>query len=152
MHQLFFFLGVAWVAFCFAKVEIAIEGEHGWAENLPTWRLPAESWMSRVFFSGRPVTGYHLWMELFILSMLHLVYAYVGFSFAIELQILAFFCFLSILEDFLWFVLNPAFGIKKFRKENIWWHKAHWWGIAPRDYFVLSVVGALLYAGSLYLG
>src|ERR1700677_1201960 len=102
------------LSYFFAKVEIAIEGPNGWAKNLPTWRLPEDHWVSRVVFSGKPATGYHVWLEIFLVSFLHVVYAFVPFSWTIELQILAFFCFFSIVEDFLWFALNPAFGVRNF--------------------------------------
>ncbi|MDR3570790.1 MAG: hypothetical protein P4L81_01160 [Candidatus Pacebacteria bacterium] len=145
MSPALFFLIILWTAYVFAKVEIAIEGKHGWAENLPTWRLPTTNWASIIFFSGKPATGYHIWMEIFILSMLHSVYVYVEPSWMIELQIFAYFFFFSISEDFLWFALNPAFGIKNFRKEKIWWHRKHWWWIAPRDYYLFLVIGTGLY-------
>src|ERR1700685_3558336 len=86
-----FFFFLLLTAFTFAKVEIAIEGPEGWAKNLPTWRLPQEHWVSRVFFSGKQATGYHVWLELFLISILHAVYAFVAPSWAIELRILAFF-------------------------------------------------------------
>jgi hypothetical protein len=146
-----FFLFLLWIGFCFAKVEIAIEGPNGWAKNLPTWRLPRDHWVSRVIFSGKPATGYHVWLEVFLISFLHVVYAFVPFSWEIELQLLAFFSFFCVVEDFLWFALNPAFGIRNFRKEKIWWHAEHWWWIAPRDYYVLLVVGGLLYWLSFHL-
>ncbi|HUY62340.1 MAG TPA: hypothetical protein VMV50_00910 [Candidatus Paceibacterota bacterium] len=150
MHILVYFLGVVWISLCFAEVEIATEGEHGWAQDLPTWRLPRSNWVSQVFFNGKPATGYHVWMETFILSMMHFVYVYMPFSISTELGVLAFFCFFSIVEDFLWFALNPAWGVKKFRKGMIPWHKKWLW-IAPPDYFFLLAVGSALYAASLYL-
>jgi len=149
MHELIFFIVVLWAGFCFAKVEIAIEGGHGWAENLPTWRLPPNNWASLLFFSGRPLTGYHVWMETFILSLLHISYVFEVPTWSIELQILAFFCFFSVVEDFLWFFLNPAFGLANFKPEKIWWHREHWWGIMPRDYYVLTMIGTVLYMVSL---
>ncbi|MEK7542067.1 MAG: hypothetical protein AAB524_00005, partial [Patescibacteria group bacterium] len=38
--------------------------------------------------------------------------------------------------DFLWFVLNPYYGVKKFKKQNVWWHnRSHWlFNITPLDY------------------
>ncbi len=150
MDPLLYVLGIVWVSFCFAQVEIAIEGKHGWAENLPTWRLPKNNWASLLFFAGKPATGYHVWMEVFILSMLHIVYAYVPYSNHIELEILAFFCFFSILEDFFWFAFNPAFGLKKFRRGKIPWHKK-WFLFAPPDYFILGVVGTALYVFAQYI-
>lgn len=145
LQHILFFAGILWTSFAFAEVEIAIEGGHGWAEKLPTWRLPSHNWASLLFFSGKPATGYHVWMEVFILSLMHFVYVFLPFSPMIELQLIAFFCFFSVLEDFLWFALNPAFGIRNFRKEKIWWHRPNWWWIAPRDYYVLLAIGSVLY-------
>lgn len=150
MHYVAYALFLVWISFVFAKVEIAIEGGHGWAEDLPTWRLPAKNWASVIFFSGRPLTGYHAWMVTFILSMAHLMYVFEVPSWSVELQILALFCFFSVLEDFLWFVLNPAYGIKNFRAEKIWWHKKTWLWIMPRDYYVLTILGVVLLATSLH--
>ena len=151
LHLAIYLLAVLWVSFCFAKVEIAIEGGNGWAEKLPTWRLPPDHWASMMFFSGRPLTGYHVWMETFLLSMMHLVYVFGTRNAGTELQILAFFCFLSVSEDFLWFYLNPAFGLKNFKAEKIWWHRKNWLWIMPRDYYVLTVIGVVLYTISLHL-
>lgn len=146
-----FFLFVILAAFTFAKVEIAVEGKEGWAGNLPTWKLPEDNWASLLFFSGKPATGYHVWMETFVLAVLHTAYIYVVPSWTIELQIIAFFLFFSILEDFLWFALNPYFGLKNFRAEKIWWHAKHWWWIAPRDYYILGLLGVVLYAASFHV-
>jgi hypothetical protein len=51
------------------------------------------------------------------------------------------------LEDFLWFVFNPHYGIKKFRKGEIWWHKT-WWGPVPSLYWQMAVITTVL----LYFG
>ena len=37
--NLWFLLFVFVAALIFAKLEIEIEGPHGWAEKLPTWRI-----------------------------------------------------------------------------------------------------------------
>ena len=45
--------------------------------------------------------------------------------------------------DFLWFVLNPHFGVSRFSKAHVWWFRSWYLGI-PRDYYVgliLSFVG-----------
>lgn len=145
MSPAVFFLFLLWISFCAAKVEIAIEGKHGWARDLPTWRLPPTSLVSKLFFSDRPATGYHIWLEILAISVFHMAYIFVPLSWMVELQILAFFCFFCIVEDFLWFAANPAFGIRNFRPEKIWWHKKHWWLIAPRDYYVFLAIGGFLY-------
>lgn len=62
---------------------------------------------------------------------------------------LSFFILFWILEDWLWFVLNPAYGIRKFRKEHVWWHAKDWWWIMPRDYWIFLPVGIWLLVISL---
>ena len=147
MHTLIFALALAWLAFCFAKVEIAIEGEHGWASSLPTWRLPPSHWASRVFFGGRPATGYHVWLQLFMLGAFHLAYLFAPVTLATELEILAFFMLFWVVEDFLWFVLNPAFGLARFKRANIPWHPRWWLGM-PSEYAIFAILGVALYAAA----
>lgn len=53
----------------FALVEIHIEGPHGWATSLPTWRV--QNRITRIFYGGKPLTGYHLYVQLFVLLMSH---------------------------------------------------------------------------------
>lgn len=127
------------LAVVLAILEIQIEGKHGWAMNLPTWRPRKGSWFIKVysnFINGKEVTGYHLSMFTFVLLILHLPY-----SFGQELNILnwsmtmsLFFIFI-VLWDFLWFVMNPHYPLKKFNKQHISWHKK-WWAKAPVDYYV----------------
>jgi hypothetical protein len=52
------------LAFILAKVEINIEGKHGWAEKLPTWRK--KNRFTKIILGETPVTGYHFWMFLMI--------------------------------------------------------------------------------------
>ena len=144
MHILAFAGALLWLAFCFAKVEIAIEGPHGWASSLPTWRLPTSHWASRLFFGGREATGYHVWLQLFMLGAFHLAYLFAPARLATEFEILSFFMLFWVIEDFLWFVLNPAFGIGRFNKANIPWHP-HWWGVMPSEYAIFAVIGVVLY-------
>jgi hypothetical protein len=126
-------------------MEIEIEGERGWADNLPTWRISKDHVIARLLAGGRELTGYHLWVQTFVFSLLHLVYLFEPISLKIEFQLFSFIFFVWIVEDFMWFLLNPAFGLAKFKKENIWWHERHWWWIAPRDYFVFIPIASLFY-------
>jgi hypothetical protein len=150
MQIVAYFAFLLWISLCFAKVEIAVEGKHGWAADLPTWRLPTHNWASMLFFWGKPATGYHIWMETFILSMLHFVYVFAPLTWTTELQLLAFFFFFSVLEDFFWFLLNPAFGLKNFNGEKIWWH-SHWLFGIPRSYYIIGALGIVCYALSFYV-
>jgi hypothetical protein len=144
MHTFIFFIVLLWTSFCFAKVEICVEGPNGWAEKLPTWKLNDGHILSKIFYGGRPMTGYHVWANVFIFSILHVIYIFQDFSKNTELRIISFFILFWVIEDFLWFVLNPAFGIKKFKKENIWWHRKNWWLFAPREYFIFIPLAAIL--------
>jgi hypothetical protein len=145
MSHIFFFLYTILLSFIFAKVEIAIEGPHGWAGNLPTWKLPRSHWMSRIFFGNKPATGYHLWINLFIIFFAHSIYYFQSVTLSIELRLISFIILFWIIEDFLWFILNPSYGIRKFRKDKIWWHKDNWWLFAPRDYFIFLPIAIIIY-------
>lgn len=90
MDHIIFFLLLFWTSFVFAKVEIEIEGPHGWAEKLPTWRLPKEHWVSKRLFGGRHATGYHVWINIFIFSFLHIIYLFTNFNLKLELMLLSF--------------------------------------------------------------
>lgn len=144
MYFLISLIFICVASFLFAKVEIAIEGADGWAEKLPTWKLPKSHW-ANIFLGHRPMTGYHLWINLFIFFIMHIVYLFQMPSIEIEFRLVALFILFWTVEDFLWFVLNPAFGLKNFKAEKIWWHKDNWWAIAPREYFIFLPIAILLY-------
>jgi hypothetical protein len=128
----------------FALVEIHIEGDAGWAASLPTWRI--QNRWTRLFYGSRALTGYHLYVQLFVLGMVHLPFllSLTPVSWRAEARILAFMILFWILEDFLWFVLNPKFGIRRFRKEHVPWHAPTWWWLMPRDYWLFLPVAVWL--------
>ena len=145
-HALHPWLLLAWVAllsFFFAQVEIQIEGSAGWAAALPTWRIESH-WLLDIFWGGRPMTGYHAWVFPFIAMVFHLpVFLYGRWSWRAEARIVAMIMFFWVLEDALWFVLNPAFGWTKFSAGNIPWHK-HWWLGLPVDYWISTTLAIVL--------
>lgn len=139
-------LAVGWVvvmAFFFAMLEIQIEGPHGWAASLPTWRVE-KHWLLDLFWGGRALTGYHAWAFSFMLLVFHLPQFMTGeFSWKAEARALGCVMIFWIVEDALWFVLNPAFGLSALTPERVPWHK-HWLLGVPTDYVTFSVVGGLL--------
>jgi hypothetical protein len=141
------FAFVVVLAFFFAKVEIQIEGDAGWAANLPTWRVE-EHWLLNIFWGGRAMTGYHAWVMSFIVLIFHLP-AFITWQWSMQLEarILASLMVFWIVEDLLWFLLNPAFGFKRFKAALVPWHK-HWVLGAPVDYWVFIVISCLLFAYS----
>ena len=136
---------LAWVmlmALFFAEVEIQIEGANGWAAQLPTWRIE-HHWLLDTFWGGRPMTGYHAWIFSFMALAFFAPLAFAGrwrrreAAFALSGLMLFW-----IVEDFLWFLLNPAYGWARFEPAHVAWHK-HWWMGAPVDYWT-AIGGAAL--------
>jgi hypothetical protein len=133
----YFFL----IAFVLAHLEIQIEGPHGWAEKLPTWRWDGRRVRRWV---GKPVTGYHLCLVTCILLFIHVPQFYGG-SWGREADLLAMFFLLTVTWDFLWFACNRHFGVGRFRKGQIWWFPGWTLGV-PRPYLLgiaLSLCAAL---------
>jgi hypothetical protein len=123
------------VALVLAHLEIQIEGPHGWAEKLPTWRWDTPGVRRWV---GKPVTGYHVCLVTCLLLLLHVPQFY-GASWEREADLLSMFFFLTVTWDFLWFACNRHYGVGRFRKGQIWWFPAWTFGV-PRPYFISTVL------------
>ncbi len=133
-------------ALVMAVVEIEIEGPYGWAEKLPTpYRVSGP--LARAFglvLGGKPLTGYNLLMFAATLVAFHLPFAFgAPWTAARELALLAAWIAWSAVWDFLWFLLNPAYGWRRFRPGNVWWHRRWLWRL-PLDYWVAVVVSLAL--------
>ena len=133
------------MALILAEWEIQIEGKDGWVAKSPGWRIE-KGWLMKLS-GGRPVTGYHIYMTVFLIALVHLPLFFLTRTWRLESLLLGFYVGMVLLEDFLWFVLNPYFGLKKFRKGQIWWHKS-WCGPVPKLYwFLLPLAGVLIWLG-----
>ena len=143
LQPILLFFWILLLSFFFAKVEIHIEGEHGWAESLPTWRIE-KHWLLTLFWGGRPMTGYHAWVFSFMALVFHLPMFLTGeFAFSYELRILGSLTLFWVIEDFFWFAFNPAYGLGKFFRREVKWHKLYilW---LPHDYWIFLIVGSAL--------
>jgi hypothetical protein len=134
------------LAFVMAAVEIEIEGPFGWAEKLPTpYRVSGP--LARAFgaaLGGKPLTGYNILMFAAMLVAFHLPFAFgAPWSAAIELTVLAAWVSWSALWDVLWFLLNPGYGWRRFRRGAVWWHRRWLWRL-PLDYWTAAVASMLL--------
>ena len=146
MYSLIYLCFVILTSLLFALTEIQIEGKNGWASNLPTWRItPKKSskFLSMFTHPNRPFTGYHFYLFSFLFVLIHALFLAVSWTIAAELDVLIFFLLIVSLEDFLWFVLNPNFGIKKFKFQYIPWHP-QWWGPFPTSYYFSLVIVIIL--------
>lgn len=140
-------LTLGWVvllALFFAQTEIQIEGAGGWAANLPTWRIE-KHWLLDIFWGGRAMTGYHAWIFPFIALFFHFPFFFMQqWSVRLEARAIASIMLFWVVEDFLWFVFNPAFGVASFHPAGVPWHK-HWLLFAPVDYWASSCFSTVLF-------
>jgi hypothetical protein len=148
---------VLWL-WCFglAGIEIELEGGYGWAERLPTWYYK-RGWFGRVygiFMGPRPIDGYHVFAFLTPLLLVHLPFVFgVEWTIEDELAVLGVYFLLSVFWDYLWFVLNPAYTVHRFKRGNVWWFEVPWIWRFPIDYYngvglsVILVGGASLIDG-----
>jgi hypothetical protein len=126
---------------CFglAGIEIEIEGGVGWAERLPTWYF-RRGRLGRVYglvMGRRPLTGYHVYAFTIPLLLLHLPYVMgVEWTLAGELRTIATYFVLAVVWDYLWFVLNPAYTVRRFHRGNVWWFEVPWIWRFPLDYYL----------------
>ena len=145
ISALFFFI----LALLLALVEIEIEGKFGWAEKLPTWyRKKGVSKIWVCIHNKRPLTGYHLFMTLFLILIFHAGF-FLGLPWTIasELVLLSIMIFYFSLWDFLWFVFNPTYTIKNYKKDKIWWFSKSYWvfGLFPHEY-VFALILSLIFS------
>jgi hypothetical protein len=75
----------------------------------------------------------------------------VDWSVAAELRTIATYFVLAVIWDYLWFVLNPAYTVRRFRRGNVWWFEVPWIWRFPLDYYlgvgfsmVLVAIGCLV--------
>jgi hypothetical protein len=123
-----------------AKWEVQIEGKDGWAAKLPCWRLNV---FFRKLLGGKDLTGYHMWMLILFQVMFHGIYMFQNWSWKSEAITQGLFMWYFIVEDVAWFIVNPHYTVKKFKKKDIEWHK-RWWGPLPLSYWVMGTIGGLL--------
>ena len=125
-------------ALILALLEIQIEGKYGWAKKLPTFKLKQK-------IGIKPITGYHIYFLSFTILLIHLPLFFTGWSLKNELLIIGSWIFIWSLEDFLWFIFNPYFGLKKFNKQNknLWWHQSWFLGL-PTFYWLVFPLAAIL--------
>jgi len=131
-----------------AAFETQIEGEAGWAQNLPTWKPSDSKWFARFYkkiMRGRELTLYHILVFTLVIVFLHYPY-FSGkiWSFSSELTTLSFLFLVIVTWDFLWFVVNPRYDFGRFWGKHVLWHKK-WFLHMPIDYWFGLIISALLY-------
>lgn len=130
-------------AVLYSCMEIETEGAYGWAKHLPTTKNIFQSF-----------SLYHLYMLAFLIAMFlgwflsRFLSGWVsGWSSVFQF---GFYLILWLLiEDFVWFVLNPHFTLKRYTKKDIGWHTT-WVGPTPVHNItgILALVVLCLLEGS----
>ena len=129
------------LSFILAGLEVEAEGKYGWASKMPTWYRTSgiAGKLYGMIMGGKPLTGYHSFMFVLPLAIFHAGF-FMGAPWSLAAETLAFAKYFAtaVLWDFLWFVINPAYGMSNFTKESVWWHAKSYWvfGLFPADYAV----------------
>ena len=91
----------------------------------------------------RPLTGYHVFAFTIPLVIVHLPFAFgLDWSLSAELSQLAIYFALAVIWDYIWFVMNPAYTVRRFRRGNVWWFQVPWIWRFPLDYYMgMGAVG-----------
>ena len=137
---LFYILGI-FTAIAFW--EAYIEGRGGWAANQVGWKINF-----KVGFLKRPLDGYHFWSWLVMIpAFLMLPFLMFGFDKHLFWLVVIGFLLGSVVEDFLWFVVNPDFPFRDFNPKKVWWH--YWIGFGkfkvPEIYIIYPILALLIW-------
>ena len=122
--------------------EAYIEGKNGWASKSVGWRMKK----NLIFIKG--ITAYHFWAWMIMIPMfLALPLIIYGFDLKLFGVLATGYFWGAILEDFLWFVVNPAFHFKNFNSKHVKWHRWVKLGIIeiPSGYFIYFFIGLIIW-------
>jgi len=115
-----------------SALEVQIEGRYGWTKKLPTWRIKSK--IFGFFMGGKELTGYLFYMLSLLFLLFHLpFFGGAAWTWQAEIEILFLFIIFSAFWDFLWFLLNPYYGLANFKPSYVYWHQ-QWILGTPLDY------------------
>jgi len=107
----FIFIILAFIATAFW--EAYIEGQFGGASQQVGWRF-------KLF--GYHIHAYHFWLWFVTYPLLLAIPLLVAFSRELLGTILAGYFLGAIIEDFLWFVINPQWPFSNFNSQKVNWY------------------------------
>jgi len=111
-----------------ALLEIQIEGVHGWASKLPTWKWKIGNFV---------MTGYHAYLWAFLIVFIHIPFIFIRWNWTRECYLLTFFLMLLLLEDTFWFLFN-----RKFKWRDYWRYPKI--QCIPYFYFIIAFLALIL--------
>ena len=123
--------------------EAYMEGKGGWAANQVGWKIDLG-----VGFLRKPLDAYHFWCWVVMIPMF-LMLPFIMFGWNAHLFWLVIIGALLgiVIEDFLWFVINPIFPFRDFKPEKVWWH--YWIGFGkykiPEFYVIFPLLALFIW-------
>lgn len=121
--------------------ESYVEGYNAWATGKLGWKVRI------TFMKKEPITAYHLFLYLITIPMfLALPLLIFGFNWHIFWLLLGNFFLGLVVEDFLWFVVNPVWGgLKNFNSKKVNWHSFVKVGnFEIPDFYIIFILFAIL--------
>lgn len=140
MRSLFVCIYTYVYALLFSLLEIEIEGENGWCKKIPTFTIKKGIFKNFTF--------YHIIMNVIvILTNIFFEFLHNGFNINSLLYSIFYVTLWFLTEDFLWFVLNPFYTLKKYNKDSIIWHSNQLWilGMPMHNYICFTIMGSIAY-------
>jgi hypothetical protein len=137
METIFIFIWVIAAFVSWSFWEAYIEGKSPWAAKSCGWKLKIAKRVT--------LTAYHFWLNIMFIFFLTLPFIVSGWDKNLFGIILSAAAIGMLVEDFLWYVINPFFSLKKFNPKDAKWYP--WVGIGklklPATY-ILGIIVALL--------
>jgi hypothetical protein len=119
--------------------EAYIEGSNAWAANQVGWKKR----ITKKF----TLTGYHFWLNLMLILFISLPLWVSGWDLELFGILISAGALGLMLEDFMWFVVNPRFPLKHFDSRHVHWYP--WFKIGkleiPKLYVASIIVAVLSY-------
>src|SRR3989338_5686009 len=118
------------LALLFALLEIENEGKYGGGEKSQTWYRKKKNYPKLItrFIGEKPLTGYHIFVFLVAFAISH-AHFFMGVEWSLtnELIALSIYFAWTPLWDYLWFIFNPNYESKKFKRSTVWWYSKSIW-------------------------
>ncbi len=112
------FIIFSWIIVAFASIafwEAYMEGADGWASRQVGWKVKVGS--------RYHLTGYHFWLFGVTIPMFLVLAWYIGgLTVQLGATLVCGYLVGMVLEDFLWFVVNPRWKLSEFRPDKVWWY------------------------------
>ncbi len=120
--------------------EAYIEGKYPWAGAQVGWNVKLTDRVT--------VTAYHFWIYVMLAFFLSLPLVVNGWSIELFGVILSAFAIGFIIEDFVWFLVNPFYSLRKFNEKDVYWYP--WIGFGKFKIPLFYVVGVIVSISSWY--